>query len=136
MHVCWILAQKIDQTESQQKSQFSIQSLLDKVDFEHAGHGEVVLRTVQPKQGNDWQKVYPHTKGKGPRMDKVNGNKFFPFIKVKLSTMAFKVYFFCLLLHLFKVMTSKYPNTASAALQLRNEHYGSTHDTATSTSCS
>ncbi len=101
VHVCWALAckQDVQPHSSQQKSRYLIFDLFGRADPEKHGAHAVLHTADSDTQGvkvgslatrNHWHIAIQE--GKGPKIDKLNGTKFFPFIKVKsLRDKAFKV---------------------------------------------
>ena len=138
MYVRWALAKKQTQNDSQQQRRSSILDVLGKIESEQSGHNNVILYTAhsKPESKEHWEKL-PFHEGNRPKINKQNGNVFFPYIKVKATHKSFKVYFghmsvgFC---RHCNVMASQYSCFFSAALQLRNEHHCSAHDTSSSAS--
>jgi hypothetical protein len=135
MQVSWVLAQKqAEQTQtSQQKSQYLIHDVFGKAEQDKHGARLCTANTKNSSftsaLGNCWSTAID--KGKGPQINKLNGNKFFPYIQVKsLRENSFKVSFTCScrFSSLWNALTSQLSPFCSAALQLRNGR-GATNDT-------
>jgi hypothetical protein len=136
MYVCWVLAQKRESQRpgihNDKRKKYTLHDILDSV--EPAGHAgsDAILHSAYSK-GNPgiykWHTAF--TEGKGPKISRENGNKYFPYIKVSSSGKMFKVKMtlwcvrICCILILLTFPT--FPLFWSAPLQLRNELGGSTY---------
>ncbi len=96
MHVCWALAQKSQQQgiHYNKRKQYTLYDILDRV--EPSGHAcsDAILHPAYSKGTPGtykWHQAF--MEGKGPKISKENGNKFFPYIKVSSSGKMFKVYY-------------------------------------------